>query len=89
MIVETVTAVYKNGILKPKKPLNLGEDEQVEIQIDRKTGQIVKEHQRRSAFEAKTVGQINIGVDIFEYLHQKKFMFVDMNHLRTAFLLLS
>lgn len=36
MIVETVTAVYKNGILKPKKPLNLGEDEQVEIQILRR-----------------------------------------------------
>lgn len=35
MIVETVTAVYKNGILKPKKPLNLNEDELVEIQITR------------------------------------------------------
>lgn len=35
MIVETITAVYQNGILKPKKPLNLNEDELVEIQITR------------------------------------------------------
>jgi predicted DNA-binding antitoxin AbrB/MazE fold protein len=33
MIGQTVTAVYKNGILKPQKPLNLAENEQVEIQI--------------------------------------------------------
>ncbi len=33
MNVQTVTAVYKNGVLKPQKPLNLAENEQVEIQI--------------------------------------------------------
>ena len=33
MIIQTITAVYKNGVLQPKKPLNLTENEQVEIQI--------------------------------------------------------
>lgn len=41
MIVETVTAVYKNGILKPQKPLTLVENEQVEIQILRRS-EVVK-----------------------------------------------
>lgn len=36
MIIESVTAVYKNGILKPQKPLALVENEQVEIQILRR-----------------------------------------------------
>lgn len=36
MNVQTVTAVYKNGVLKPQKPLNLAENEQVEIQIMQK-----------------------------------------------------
>jgi len=37
MIVQTVTAVYKNGVLKPQKPLDLAENEQVEIQILQKS----------------------------------------------------
>ncbi len=37
MIIQTVTAVYKNGILKPQKPLNLAENQQVEIQILQKS----------------------------------------------------
>jgi predicted DNA-binding antitoxin AbrB/MazE fold protein len=36
MIIESITAVYKNGILKPQKPLALVENEQVEIQIFRR-----------------------------------------------------
>jgi predicted DNA-binding antitoxin AbrB/MazE fold protein len=33
MTVQTVTAVYKNGVLKPQNPLNLAKNEPVEIQI--------------------------------------------------------
>ncbi len=33
MMGQTITAVYQNGILKPHKPLDLAENQQVEIQI--------------------------------------------------------
>ena len=53
--------------------------------VIRKTGQIIKKHQCRSTFEAETICQLDIGIDVFEYLRQKKFMFVDINHFRAVF----